>query len=319
MPGQVLPDILLRTKDCGEAVGPGDVLEWQTFLETFFSTHKPVAAPKPKGKGKAKAKAKAGVKRPRGANYERLSAHRLMRTLDYLLLLVYGCGLARFCPTGEFSPLASRPLLVLCQDEGSPGFAMVWFLLYKTKARVLSLRDPFHRFWNDVCAALKGCGLWWPVLLTTVAFNFTHGPWAGAAWWEKLVGGAREYFQLEDVDSPLFSSFYAAICRDKGLPAVGTTSHKAKTLAEAGADRSLQAKGAKVALRRWFGWVGAATSHDAGWHTRLLVLYFVALRLKLYKKNWTPHLGGEGLTARRKTWRTRKTQAKRRTPRLLAS
>eukprot|EP00974_Lingulodinium_polyedra_P061487 5933651-Lingulodinium_polyedra.AAC.1 len=82
-------------------------------------------------------------------------------------------------------------------DQGSPGYAASWFLSFHLKTRSFFLMDIFHREWNDCAGAIKGSGLWWVVLLTTVTYNLCYGPWEGAAWFEKLRAGALEYFGLE--------------------------------------------------------------------------------------------------------------------------
>ena len=114
-----------------------------------------------------------------------------MRTLDYLLFLLLGEGLNRFSPSPTTSPVEDRPLLVLHLDEGSPGYAMCWYLAYHIKSRVVFVRDILHRVWNDCTLALRQAGLWWVVLLTTVVFNFPFGPWNGAAWWQRLLDGVE--------------------------------------------------------------------------------------------------------------------------------
>ena len=39
-----------------------------------------------------------------------------------------------------------------------------------------------------------------------------------------------------------------------------------------------------MALRRWFGWMSSASSHDSLWHVRLLTIVAVGIDLGLYKK-----------------------------------
>ena len=96
-----------------------------------------------------------------------------------------GAGMSVFLPTPlpEVSavPLARRPTLVMCYDEGSPNVALAQWLQYRARLRVICLRDPFLREWNDVTNALRAVGLWDTVLLSTVCFNLPHGPWNGQA------------------------------------------------------------------------------------------------------------------------------------------
>ena len=77
--------------------------------------------------------------------------------------------------------LAHRPTLVLHLDEGSPSYAMCWYMQYFLKLRFVFIRDIYHREWNDMCLALKACSLWSVVVMSTVVFNLHHGPWNGCA------------------------------------------------------------------------------------------------------------------------------------------
>eukprot|EP00974_Lingulodinium_polyedra_P044732 4290135-Lingulodinium_polyedra.AAC.1 len=70
------------------------------------------------------------------------------------------------------------------------------------------------------------------------------------------------------------------ILRDKGI--TGEPSDPALAAQEWDAlpgSSAFQAKGKKVSLTRWFGWVEAAESQDALWHTKLLVLAFLGLQM----------------------------------------
>eukprot|EP00974_Lingulodinium_polyedra_P030085 2897503-Lingulodinium_polyedra.AAC.1 len=63
---------------------------------------------------------------------------------------------------------------------------MYLWLGYAARARVLAVRDIFHREWNDVCLSLKGAGVWSTVVMTSVLFNLPYGPWEGQSWWGQL-------------------------------------------------------------------------------------------------------------------------------------
>eukprot|EP00974_Lingulodinium_polyedra_P028094 2713431-Lingulodinium_polyedra.AAC.1 len=86
--------------------------------------------------------------------------------LDNLLQRTTGAGVSQFLPNQvrgrELWAMGNLPrTLVMCMDEGSPGYAMVWWGLYKAHLRLLPLRDVFHREWNDTLDAVKGAGLFW--------------------------------------------------------------------------------------------------------------------------------------------------------------
>ena len=124
-------------------------------------------------------------------------------------------GLGKFLePVPQPSPLADRPLLILHMDEGSPGYAAYWYCAYHLQLRLFLVRDVFHREWNDSMNAIKQAGLWWIILLRSVTFNLCYGPWEGSAWFEKVVVGALELFEQEQVTNPLYSALYGKICGD---------------------------------------------------------------------------------------------------------
>ena len=108
-----------------------------------------------------------------------------MESWDYILLFCLGVGLQYFAPQATSAPWADRPLLVLHLDEGSPGYAMCWYMAYQLKLRMVFIRDIYHREWNDVSGALKGS---WPLVCSACdAHPFQHGIWA-LAWY---LGGRR--------------------------------------------------------------------------------------------------------------------------------
>ena len=125
-------------------------------------------------------------------------------------------------PGNELS-LSNRPLLCLSYDECSANLALYVYLYYFARLRVLALRDIFHREWNDTKLALMASGVWWVVLLTTLAYNFVHGPWANAAWFGKLVEGCQDFVAKSPHGSPLFEEFYERICADLGKPPRGSS------------------------------------------------------------------------------------------------
>ena len=117
----------------------------------------------------------------------RQTSHAVLRALDNGLLQCRGAGLATFLPAEEdkLVPLSSRNTLVLTSDEGSPSMAMGQWLQYKSKLRILVMRDIFHREWNGASNSINCVGMWGTVLLTTMAFNLPYGLGTG------MLGGLR--------------------------------------------------------------------------------------------------------------------------------
>eukprot|EP00974_Lingulodinium_polyedra_P018251 1765395-Lingulodinium_polyedra.AAC.1 len=120
-------------------------------------------------------------------------------------------------------------------------------MLGPLKLRVLLVRDIFHREWNDVRAAAKSSDLWWAVLLSTMVFNLSYGPWEGAAWHEKLKGSALELQAKVSPNDRFFQAFFPNLCRDRNIPVDGTTGQREGLLQEVMEVDALAAKGPRVA------------------------------------------------------------------------
>ena len=104
----------------------------------------------------------------------------------------------------------------------------------------------------------------------------------GAAWFEKMKQGAESMINLDAYKGPLSNSLYEEICRDQGKPIVDTPEHKQLTLKDLITNKVLGKKHDKVAMRRWFSWIGAAFSHLPSWHSKLLVIMHIGVRMKVY-------------------------------------
>ena len=89
----------------------------------------------------------------------RKTARDILQALGHQLYLTTGVGLARFVARDGVllePQIASNipSTLVLCQDEGSPGYAINWYLMYAGSLMLVTLRDISHREWNDVANAI---------------------------------------------------------------------------------------------------------------------------------------------------------------------
>ena len=73
----------------------------------------------------------------------------------------------------------------------------------------------------------QACGI---VLLSTVLYNLSHGPWDGSAWFRKLREGASEYWSKAEAGDPLLEVLYESLCLDFQEEAVGTPEHKLQVL-----------------------------------------------------------------------------------------
>ena len=148
------------------------------------------ARPRLKRGAKARAKGKALPRKPVKA---RMSAHATGRALDRLMTTTVGVGLEDFkqLDGDHLVRIDQRRLLVVHMDEGSPSYALSWYLQYHERLRSLFIRDNYHREWDDVTLSLRKEGLWPTMLLSQLVFNLAHGPWEGAGWCEKIIQGAK--------------------------------------------------------------------------------------------------------------------------------
>ena len=284
-------DLLLGQWEEPERLDDQDREAWYQEEAEFFKNK---AANKAKTKAKAKAKKRGG-----GGNQvvvkSRLAASRLTRSVDHALRNARGKGLDAFLADapGSDAPLGQRPSLNLFFDEASPNIAMYLWLAYHKKLRVVGIRDIFHRQWNDVMNAIKAAGLWWAVLLTSVAFNLPYGPWQGSAWFGKLQEGAAHLLEHSPSGSKLTDALYAAMCNDRGEEPTGAAAHRKQVLRDNLRGKAFERKGPRVALKRWFSWLQAAAWHDECWHSRLLVILFLGMKSRVYKSAAdTPYFGG---------------------------
>ena len=121
------------------------------------------------------------------------------------------------------------------------------------------------------------------LLLSTVLYNLSHGPWDGSAWFRKLREGASEYWSKAEAGDPLPEVLYESLCLDFQEEAVGTPERKLQVLNRAVDSNVVRKKGEKVALRRWFSWIGASRAHDKLWHARLLFISAIGFSLGFWR------------------------------------
>ena len=286
-----MPDICFDVMEGGEKVPEEAQEEMAVYQSYFFSEpeidRKRKHAAENKGK---KGKGSAGPKNPKIPACSaklRQSAFFNIKAIDKMLKVMLGMGFAMFLASGADLCLAEmetfHPTLVLHLDEGSPGYAKIWFLMYGLPLRVMPMRDVFHREWNDARLGLSESHLWWIVQLTTVCVNLPFGPWDGSAWWEKVVGQAQDFAVRSNEFSPLYLSLYSLICTDLGEEAVGTIDHIRSVFKQMTDRGRFGKKGEKVSSRRWFGWCAGAAYLDKRWHSWLGVIIALGLQKGYYK------------------------------------
>ena len=197
-------DLHLSLWQAAEFVEEADQEAWHLQQAAFFAAPKP----EPKAQAGGRKRKRTIVKGPRVIVKERRASFACLRALDYALLQGTKRGLADFMEDAEGSTgdLCKRSVLVTFFDEASTNMAMAMWLQYKVRLRMIFIRDVFHREWNDVSLAVKHTGLWWVVLLSSLAFNLPFGPWDGSGWWEQLKEGARDLLANAPHGGPLFDA-----------------------------------------------------------------------------------------------------------------
>ena len=158
---------------------------------------------------------------------------------------------------------------LLHMDEGSPAFAMTWFLCFHLNARFAAVRDAFHQEWNDIRLALGEQKLWWVVLLTTMVYNSPYGPWKSTKWCGVVTGSAVSYTAFAKWTSPLSNVLYELICEDQGIAPSGRAEQKQDSFyifSQLSTKEYFSKKGEKVALRRRFSWCDWAKHFDLWCH-----------------------------------------------------
>ena len=130
--------------------------------------------------------------------------------------------------------------------------------------------------------AISSASQFWAVLLARVVFNLAYGPWEGSSWWEKLQGSAVETARLLPVDGPIWAEFYPRVCRGWGEVPTWTKAHKEYVLRKA-CDEGSQSKLGRMAMNRWFSYVKCVPEHLPQWHSRLLFILMIGIRLGVYR------------------------------------
>ena len=216
--------------------------------------------------------------------------------MEHCLLTMLGLQLSHFLATQAPAGYTRvpRPMLILCLDQGSPGWSSCFWLAYHCLLRVAVLHDPFHRCWNDLCGAVKDTGLWWAVQLSTMVYNVMYGPWEGSKWFNVLRLGALDFFKSADASDPLLAAHYPFICRDMGISEEGTPEHIQQVANMVASGKCVEKKGPRSANRRWFQWFEATDFHLDWWHSRLMIMSYCGLQLGAYPSPESLPLFGGG-------------------------
>ena len=226
---QVLRDLQLREFRESERVSGYDQELLTQYQTDFFSMKKPE-----KRQLGGKRKRTNIEKCPWAVTGQRNSAMIHINAIDHQLFLTIGAGLIAFAglPADQQAVALSfiynnviPPVMTLCLDEGSPAYSMCWYLLGHEDLRMIPIRDPYHREWNDLRLAISAAGLWHVVLMMTIVYNMPFGPWDSGSWFEKITSMAEEMVLSLGPSNPLWKTLYESVCKDLGLEPEGTPQH----------------------------------------------------------------------------------------------
>eukprot|EP00971_Amphidinium_carterae_P237483 4714410-Amphidinium_carterae.1 len=170
------------------------------------------------------------------------------------------------------------------------------------------MRDPFHRFWNDVSAALIGARCYSHYCQSLVHLNIGFGPWSQSAFWEEIQGAARIASQGLSPNDALLCSVWPKIVQD-GLQIETefgthvmeeTAESRALWLKHLSSLQFLRSKGQKASASRWFSWVESFSALDTEFHSKALVLALICMN-KGFVRDFASLLDDSDMTKRKKS------------------
>ncbi len=151
--------------------------------------------------------------------------------------------------------LGDLPCLVSISDQGPNVMAATNFLMYgPSRLLFFSVYDVFHRAWNDLKSALRGCscGAWRTVLELTLVANLAYGPFGSGTWHFKKLSKLDHFLTTENVTSDCWSKFQHLICRERRI-SEPTSMDDSQALFDSLRNMdSFLTKGPLVKLMRWF-------------------------------------------------------------------
>lgn len=178
-----------------------------------------------------------------------------------------------------------RPLLVFAGDQGG-GLPSWLFALDSLKLRALPYFDPFHRTWRDWTLACQHSDLWPTIVETMCAMNLPHGPWLSESFFVQIQEASVDYHNNTGAEDMLFQAVYESIAFDKGRERdgdFGTDAHQQDMWRRIPDDRAFESKGERVTTKRWGSWARGMGTFLERWHTVLLTLSWIGLRLGFFE------------------------------------
>lgn len=173
-------------------------------------------------------------------------------------------------------------------DRGSIGWQSKFFIFCELGLRGQQWPDIHHRRWNAALRSIHGAGLTLVKLDIQLIFNLSRGPWHNGANFGKLSEAAFEYLSSVDCDDKLFGQYYPWLVEDpigfNPPPTYGTQAHMQQVFESLLEAKSLNLKGGRSKMNRWFDWVKKAQSLKESWATICLVLVYIGLHEKWFSR-----------------------------------
>jgi hypothetical protein len=273
-------DLVLRTAETGSEATPDQQLDWDADVAELHGSQATVGeVPKEKKK-------------------YRLGAYEWSVCFNNQIGVATGAGLEQFqvpkeedeenaqqmvCDDDQFRGYEGSPTshLSLCLDQGSDGFAWIFFAQLVLRLRLFFGPDHSHRSWNDSSQALKGARLWAFVLLHLISLLLPFGPWDEGKWQSILWEAAAEwraYSAAKGIRDPLFQSLLPFILKDLGRADAPTDEVALEIYNNFDKTKEFINRGEKPKIARWWSWMDCVAHQLPSWSSRVLAYAFVGKR-----------------------------------------
>lgn len=204
---------------------------------------------------------------------QRLKVYQTLVKMDTMFKDIGVNGLLSFRAPEDDRSLLELPFFVYCPDQDSAGHSAYFAMTNHYNISVWPMFDPMHRVHNDINLGISNAGLKPVVLLCTILFNLSWGPWASCGWFEKIKEEAAAYWATSGPEDPIFQHLLHRIKVHSSdwSEAMDLESDDA-TCSSLCESSFLLRKGPKVLLSRWASWLKCMREWAPQWHKRLLLL-----------------------------------------------
>merc|ERR1712110_211102 len=100
-------------------------------------------------------------------------------------------------------------------DQDSANFCASYAAPYHFVLYTWWFWDQFHRVHNDIYDAIGDIKMKAVVLLATILFNLSWGPWTGCAWFEVMKEQVLSFVTIGDENNAVFNYHYDDMATDQ--------------------------------------------------------------------------------------------------------